>query len=52
MSNEEKQQLEDEHTNKIKRSHRHPPWNISLMILGPFRKLFEPSQRIIEPYIK
>ncbi len=29
-----------------------PPWNIYLMILGPFRKLFEPSPRLIEPYAK
>ena len=35
-----------------KQSHRHPPWNISLSILGPFRKLFEPPQRLIEPYVK
>jgi ubiquinone/menaquinone biosynthesis C-methylase UbiE len=37
---------------KPKQRHRHPPWNISLSILGPFRKLFEPPQRLIEPYAK
>ena len=52
MSNEEKQKLEDGHSQKTKHSHRHIPWNISLSILGPFRKLFEPSRRLIEPYVK
>ena len=35
-----------------KQSRGHPPWNISLMILGPFRKLFEPAQELIAPYAK
>jgi ubiquinone/menaquinone biosynthesis C-methylase UbiE len=52
MSNEENQELEEGHSQKPKRSHRRPPWNISLSILGPFRKLFEPSQRLVEPYAK
>ena len=38
---------------KIERiKYRRPPWNTSLSILGPFRKLFEPSQRVVEPYAK
>jgi ubiquinone/menaquinone biosynthesis C-methylase UbiE len=52
MRNEEKQKLEDRYSRKIKHSHRHIPWNVSLSILGPFRKLFEPSQRLIESYVK
>ncbi len=28
-----------------------PPWNIYSMIFGPFRKLFEPVQQSIEPYV-
>jgi ubiquinone/menaquinone biosynthesis C-methylase UbiE len=50
--NEEKQKLEQGHSQKTRQSHRHPPWNISLSILGPFRKLFEPPQRLVEPYVK
>jgi len=49
---EEKQKPKEGHSQKTKQSHRHPPWNISLAILGPFRKLFEPPQRLIEPYVK
>ncbi len=49
---EQKQRLEEEHSQKSKRSNGRPPWNISLSILGPFRSLFEPSQRLIEPYVK
>ena len=52
MSNKEKGKLEDGHSQKTKQSHRHPPWNISLSIIGPFRKLFEPPQRLIESYVK
>ena len=52
MSNEEKQKLENRDSQKTKHSHRHIPWNISLSILGPFRKLFEPSRKLIEPYVK
>ncbi len=52
MNNEEKQKLNDIHNQKTKQSHRHPPWNISLSIIGPFRKLFEPPQRLVEPYVK
>jgi ubiquinone/menaquinone biosynthesis C-methylase UbiE len=37
---------------KLKHTRRHPPWNLSLSILGPFRKLFEPPQRLVEPYVK
>ncbi len=37
---------------KTKQSHRNIPWNISLSILGPFRNLFEPTQRLVEPYAK
>ena len=51
MSNEEKQKLE-RHSQNSRRSYRHPPWNISLSILGPFRQLFEPPQRLVEPYVK
>ncbi len=35
-----------------KQSHRNIPWNISLSILGPFRRLFEPSQKLVEAYAK
>jgi ubiquinone/menaquinone biosynthesis C-methylase UbiE len=49
---EEKQKLEEGRSQKTKQSHRHPPWNISLSILGPFRTLFEPPQRLVEPYVK
>ena len=52
MSNEEKQKLKDVHNQKTPKSHKHPPWNISLSILGPFRKLFEPPQKLVEPYVK
>ncbi len=31
---------------------RHPPFNISLMIFGPFRSLFEPPQSRIDPYAR
>ncbi len=48
MSGEVKQK----HSQSNKRSYRHPPWNISLSILGPFRQLFEPPQRLVEPYTK
>jgi predicted RNA methylase len=44
--------LEKGRRQKPKHGHRHPPWNISLSILGPFRKLFEPPQRLVEPYVK
>ena len=47
---EEKQKPEQGHSQKTRQSHRHPPWNISLSILGPFRKLFELPQRLVEPY--
>ena len=40
------------HRHKTGQIHRHPPWNISLSIFGPFRKLFEPPQRLVEPYVK
>ena len=40
------------HDQKAKQSHRHPPWNISLSALGPLRNLFEPPQRLIDPYAK
>jgi len=49
---EEKQKPEEGRSQKPKQIHRHPPWNISLSILGPFRKLFEPPQRLVEPYVK
>lgn len=49
---EQKPKLEEGRSPKAKRSHRHLPWNISLSILGPFRKLFEPPQRLVEPYVK
>ena len=49
---EEKQKLDYGHKQKTKQSHRHIPWNISLSIIGPFRKLFEPPQRLIESYVK
>ena len=52
MSNEEKQKLKDVHNRKTQKSHKHPPWNISLSILGPFRKLFESPQKLVEPYVK
>jgi ubiquinone/menaquinone biosynthesis C-methylase UbiE len=39
-------------TSREKHSHRHPPWNISLSIFGPFRKLFEPPQTLFETYVK
>jgi ubiquinone/menaquinone biosynthesis C-methylase UbiE len=52
MSNEEKQRPEYRQNQKTRRSRKHPPWNISLSILGPFRKLFEPPQRLVEPYVK
>jgi ubiquinone/menaquinone biosynthesis C-methylase UbiE len=43
---------EQANSQRTRQIHRHPPWNISLSILGPFRKLFEPPQRLIEPYVK
>ena len=49
-TSKEKQEPDKSKVEKTKR--RHPPWNISLSILGPFRKLFEPSQRLVEPYAK
>jgi ubiquinone/menaquinone biosynthesis C-methylase UbiE len=39
-------------SNEKRQVRRHPPWNISLSILGPFRSLFEPSQKLVEPYVK
>jgi len=52
MSNEEKQKVEKRHSLGNRRSYRHPPWNISLSIMGPFRQFFEPPQRLVEPYVK
>jgi len=47
-----REKLKPEHSLKTKQGHRHIPWNISLSILGPFRKIFEPPQRFVEPYAK
>jgi 2-polyprenyl-3-methyl-5-hydroxy-6-metoxy-1,4-benzoquinol methylase len=51
MKSDEKHKTGREQSND-RRSYRHPPWNISLTILGPFRKLFEPPQKLVEPYVK
>lgn len=51
MNNDEKHKTGRKQSTD-RRSYRHPPWNISLSILGPFRKRFEPPQRLIEPYVK
>ncbi len=34
------------------KSRKRPPWTISLMALGPLRKLFKPSQDHFEQYAK
>ena len=49
MSNEK---LEPDNRKIERIKYRRPPWNTSLSISGPFRKLFEPSQRLVEPYAK
>jgi ubiquinone/menaquinone biosynthesis C-methylase UbiE len=49
---EEKQKPGQVNTQKTRRSRRHPPWNVSLSIIGPFRKLFEPSQKLVGPYVQ
>jgi len=49
---EENKKPEQGYQRRTKHSHRHLPWNISLSIIGPFRKLFEPPQRLVEPYVK
>jgi ubiquinone/menaquinone biosynthesis C-methylase UbiE len=49
---EEKQKPGQGSSQKTRQSRRHPPWNVSLSIMGPFRKLFEPSQKLVEPYVQ
>ena len=47
-----------ENRNRSTRQGRwHPPWNtwltsVSLSVMGPFRRLFEPPARLIKPYVK
>lgn len=54
---EQQQKPEKERKQRTARDRWKPPWNtyityIALTVMSPFRKIFEPQRRIVEPYVK